>query len=643
MATKLYYNPFVPAFSNIGVPIAEAKLYFYLTGTSTLAPVWSNAASTVALPNPISANLAGKYPAIYLDAAVTYRIVQLDKNNSPIGDAVDPYIPGQVYVGPAGPTGPANNTYTTSALLKASAVSNVSAIYGGSLWSSALISAQPAWKQSAITTDNAGDGIMYVKSTSNVLYYWERQVEYVTPAMFGAVGDLTTDDTVAIQKFFTYCADYHVKGMQPNRSYRITSQIILTASDAYQRAGIKILSANKSTVVGQIKPTLSYFWDGPNFGEPFKFNNIRDSEFELGLIAPYGTKSIGVAVDIDGSYSTNNRFSFVTSAFGGLIYYACRLANTSTLGGCDLMHFDTCTFRDATLAGFLLVDPIGQSKGNRFTRCSFQYNRVGYEQQNGSSIMEAPNFSSSTEVDFKLTAGDSLHVTSLQSEGSAKFLHTGTGSSSLLPVVFVGGRLARGGVPLSGGRPEVDFNMPGPVTFIGFDFALGVQWTGWRANFSNGGDSALSPRVSFIGCQFPNTVPILDKSKASITMVNCTGISDAAGHSVWLPDMHTDAYDMTVGGSIVAPRTQTLVAGAVGLDASLCGDFITQANAGSTTLAAITGGVRGQVITIAGGSNTNPTVLNTGAVFKLKTASITLNLYTVVTLKTYDGSVWVQL
>lgn len=96
MATKLYFSPFIPAFSNIGVPIAQAKLYFYYTATATLAPIYADADATVPLTNPVQANLAGKYPDIFLDAAITYRVVQKDALDVQIGDAVDPYIPGTV-------------------------------------------------------------------------------------------------------------------------------------------------------------------------------------------------------------------------------------------------------------------------------------------------------------------------------------------------------------------------------------------------------------------------------------------------------------------------------------------------------------------------------------------------------------------
>lgn len=96
MTTSLYYNPFVPAYSNIGVPIAEAYLYFYYTSTSTLAPIFSDASGTVPLTNPVQANLAGKYPPIYMQDGVTYRVHQTDKTGATIGDDVDPYYPGTV-------------------------------------------------------------------------------------------------------------------------------------------------------------------------------------------------------------------------------------------------------------------------------------------------------------------------------------------------------------------------------------------------------------------------------------------------------------------------------------------------------------------------------------------------------------------
>lgn len=107
MTSKLYYNPFIPAFSGVGVPIANARTYFYYTATSIKAPIYVDAALTTVLANPVVSDLAGKYPRIYMDPAITYRVVQTDSNDSPLGDAVDPYIPGTGGLpGPPGDMGP---------------------------------------------------------------------------------------------------------------------------------------------------------------------------------------------------------------------------------------------------------------------------------------------------------------------------------------------------------------------------------------------------------------------------------------------------------------------------------------------------------------------------------------------------------
>jgi len=76
------------------VAISGGRLYFYLTTTTTKTPIYSNVSLTTELSNPVVANSAGKYPDIYLDSTVTYRVVQTDSVGGAIGDAIDPLIPG---------------------------------------------------------------------------------------------------------------------------------------------------------------------------------------------------------------------------------------------------------------------------------------------------------------------------------------------------------------------------------------------------------------------------------------------------------------------------------------------------------------------------------------------------------------------
>jgi hypothetical protein len=72
-----------------GLTMAGAKLQFYLTGTTTAASVYANATLATALSNPVVADGAGLFPAIYLDPTVTYRM-QLQTSGGQVIADVDP-------------------------------------------------------------------------------------------------------------------------------------------------------------------------------------------------------------------------------------------------------------------------------------------------------------------------------------------------------------------------------------------------------------------------------------------------------------------------------------------------------------------------------------------------------------------------
>lgn len=63
-----------------GRPISGAKLYTYLTGTSTPKPVWTDAGLTIAHTNPVEADASGRFPAMFLEAG-DYRTVLTDAND----------------------------------------------------------------------------------------------------------------------------------------------------------------------------------------------------------------------------------------------------------------------------------------------------------------------------------------------------------------------------------------------------------------------------------------------------------------------------------------------------------------------------------------------------------------------------------
>lgn len=81
-----------------------AELYFYLTGTTTPTPVYTDAALETAHSNPITVAAGAAVPTIYLDPNVTYRYVVRNAAGEVVDD-IDPYTTEPSLVRPA-PSGP---------------------------------------------------------------------------------------------------------------------------------------------------------------------------------------------------------------------------------------------------------------------------------------------------------------------------------------------------------------------------------------------------------------------------------------------------------------------------------------------------------------------------------------------------------
>jgi len=68
-----------------GEPLANGLAYFYLSGTTTLKSVYSDADAVTPLSNPVVANSAGFFPElVYLDTTATYRVVIKDETGNTI-------------------------------------------------------------------------------------------------------------------------------------------------------------------------------------------------------------------------------------------------------------------------------------------------------------------------------------------------------------------------------------------------------------------------------------------------------------------------------------------------------------------------------------------------------------------------------
>lgn len=165
------------ALSSAGVPLSGAKLHTYVTGTSTPQSVYTTSALNVAHANPVVADAGGNFAPIYFNSAQTYRVKLTDSTGAVTVFDVDPF--------------------TTGALAQLAA-SGGSAIVG--------------FLQS---------GVGAVARTAQDKL---REAPF-TPEDFGAVGNNSTDDTLAIRKAFTAAADGGTVQLKSGTTYKTTGQI----------------------------------------------------------------------------------------------------------------------------------------------------------------------------------------------------------------------------------------------------------------------------------------------------------------------------------------------------------------------------------------------------------------------------------
>jgi hypothetical protein len=195
MASAVYYSPFIPAFSGNGLPVPAAKLYFYYTGTTNPAPIYSDAGLTSPMANPVESDLAGRFDNIYLNSAVTYRVRITTSAGAPVGSDIDPYIPGAALKGDPGSNVMAISLFTAASTLSIPVGTDVIQTSG---YSTAGIGLARYGYSTVVNTAyvTANPRTSFISANGRGFRLAE---PFITAPMFGAIGDGTTDDTAAIQ------------------------------------------------------------------------------------------------------------------------------------------------------------------------------------------------------------------------------------------------------------------------------------------------------------------------------------------------------------------------------------------------------------------------------------------------------------
>jgi hypothetical protein len=106
---QLFYDPIARPLSSVGVAMPNAYYNFYVSGTTTPATVYQDAAQTLPYPaaslngsqplfSVIQADGTGAFPPIFLNPKTIYR-VQLYNSLWSLTEDVDPYVPSMPVTG----------------------------------------------------------------------------------------------------------------------------------------------------------------------------------------------------------------------------------------------------------------------------------------------------------------------------------------------------------------------------------------------------------------------------------------------------------------------------------------------------------------------------------------------------------------
>ena len=196
MAAKQFYLPFPVAFNSDRAPEPGAKLYFYATGTTTPAPIYTTAALTTEHANPVVANAGAQFDNVYLDDTLTYRLVITDSDDGSLGVDVDPYVPG--ISGQSIAIGNVTMVSDRTALANIASPSANDMAYlsesgrrGNFVFDASDLSTK--------VTSDPQQGV-YVAPTSDATGAsgaWVREFEKLQAEFFGCVGDNSTDNDTA--------------------------------------------------------------------------------------------------------------------------------------------------------------------------------------------------------------------------------------------------------------------------------------------------------------------------------------------------------------------------------------------------------------------------------------------------------------
>jgi len=171
--------------------LASAKLYVYLTGTTTPATYYTSADGTASSTAVQNADGAGMFAPIYLDPSITYRIKVTDLAGTTTLYDIDP-----VRAFDEGTADGVLVVRSVDAARKRTVPITVNQIYCASYAAKGDRGQALYSRVTSLPTNGS--------FTSADGAFWELTENVLNPFMFGAKGDNSTNDSPAIQAMFNY-------------------------------------------------------------------------------------------------------------------------------------------------------------------------------------------------------------------------------------------------------------------------------------------------------------------------------------------------------------------------------------------------------------------------------------------------------
>ena len=280
MAGSIFVRPKAAPISGSGAPYAGAKYTFYLTGTSTLATVYTDSALSVAHSNPVIADANGTFAPIWLDPTKTYRAKLTTAANVLIED-IDP-VDGRA--------------------------------------SSAGVTFLPAGTGAVSTSVQA------------------KLREMVSVKDFGAVGNGTTDDTAAIQAAINACSSSTAANCRtlyiPGGEYKVSASlsipntIIRIVGDGPEASRINYSGVTGPCIttasITYLRPFLSDFgiYGNSSSGKGIDFSTVTGQVYD-GAIERLRINAGSDAIYAPKFFSMTVNSVFVNSVNGHGFYISC--------------------------------------------------------------------------------------------------------------------------------------------------------------------------------------------------------------------------------------------------------------------------------------------------------------------------------